>query len=123
MAGLWVSYGELATVIGEDLARMLCRLRGGVSLHIPKQATSDAVLAPFIGLPALRALSSVYGGATITVPNKRKDEPRKGQVLDMLDAGMSARDIALQLDVTERYVRHVGASARPNIKQASLFDF
>lgn len=123
MAAVWVSYGELASVIGDEMARVLCRLRGGVSLHIPKQATADAVLAPFIGLPALRALASVYGGLTIAVPNRRRDEPRKGQVIEMLEAGMSARDIALQLDVTERYVRHVRACARPSIKQASLFDF
>lgn len=123
MAGLWVSYGELSSVIGADMARVLCRLYGGVSLHIPKQATSDAALAPYLGLPALRSLTSVYGGTTITVPNKRKAEPRKGQVLDMLDAGMSAREIALSLDVTERYVRHVSATARPNFNQASLFDF
>ena len=123
MASTWVSYGELSGIIGTDMAKVLCRTRGGVETHIPKIVTPQAQLAKYIGYPALAALVSVYGGTCITVPNHRKDEPKKHQVLVLLDEGLCARDIALQLALTERYVRHVAACARPGIRQASLFDF
>lgn len=123
MASTWVSYGELTGIIGTDMASVLCRTHGGVDLHIPKMVIPSSQLAKFIGYPALRSLSSVYGGTYIVVPNHRKDEPKKSQVLLLLDEGMCPRDIALNLALTERYVRHVAASARPGIRQASLFDF
>lgn len=123
MASTWVSYGELAGIIGTDMANVLCRTHGGVELHIPKMTTHTSELVKFIGYPALCSLSFVYGGTCIVVPNRRKDEPKKSQVLLLLDEGMCPRDVALKLALTERYVRHVAASARPGIRQASLFDF
>jgi len=123
MASTWVSFGELSGLIGIDMATVLCRMQGGVDIHIPKMVTPQSPLARYIGYTALRALASVYGGTNIIVPNHRKDEPKKHQVLSMLDAGMRARDIALELALTERYVRHVAACARPGIRQVSLFDF
>lgn len=106
-----------------DMATVLCRMQGGVDIHIPKMVTPQSPLARYVGYTALRALASVYGGTNIIVPNHRKDEPKKHQVLLMLDAGMGARDIALELALTERYVRYVAACARPGIRQVSLFDF
>ena len=123
MASTWVSFGELAGLIGRDMATVLCTTRGGVDIHIPKMVTPQSPLAKYVGYAALRALASVYGGTYITVPNHRKDEPKKHQVLSMLDEGICARDIALELALTERYVRHVAACARPGIRQVSLFDF
>jgi len=123
MASTWVSFGELSGLIGMDMATVLCRMQGGVDIHIPKMVTPQSPLARYVGYTALRALASVYGGTNIIVPNHRKDEPKKHQVLLMLDAGMGARDIALELALTERYVRYVAACARPGIRQVSLFDF
>lgn len=116
-----ISYGELADIVGFDAASVLTRLRGGVSLYIPVRAAPEAELAPIIGLPALRSLCAAYGGTSITVPNGRREAPKKTDALALLDMGCSPGDIALQLGLTERYVRHLAATARPRARQLSLF--
>lgn len=122
MGANWVTFGELRDVIGLDMARVLCRSRGGVSLYIAGNPGEDAELAPVIGLPALRALAQVYGGETIVVPNHRKGTPKKRDILRLREQGVSLRDIALRLDVTERYVEYVASVGRPKSAQASLLD-
>ena len=120
MSAAWISYGELADIIGFDAAATLTRLRGGVSLYTPVRATPDSDLARIIGLPALRSLCAAYGGVTITVPNGRREAPKKAEALALLDMGCSPGDIALRLGLTERYVRHLAATARPIARQLSL---
>ena len=122
MARVWISYGELVDIIGADMAKTLCITRGGVYIYVPKIESTDTELAKIVGIPALRALIAVCGGEVIVVPNHRKSTPRKGDIIKMLDAGASAREIAIRLDVTQRYVEHVSTVSRPKAKQASLFE-
>lgn len=122
MARVWISYGELVDIIGADMAKTLCITRGGVYIYVPKIESTDTELAKVIGITALRSLIAVYGGEVIVVPNHRKGTPRKCDIIKMLDAGASAREIALRLDVTQRYVEHVSTVSRPKAKQASLFE-
>ena len=122
MARVWISYGELVDIIGADMAKTLCITRGGVYIYVPKIESTDTELAKVIGITALRSLIAVYGGEVIVVPNHRKGTQRKGDIIKMLDAGASAREIALRLDVTQRYVEHVSTVSRPKAKQASLFE-
>ncbi|WP_165078091.1 MULTISPECIES: RNA helicase [unclassified Desulfovibrio] len=122
MGATWISWAELAGLIGNDATQALCSTLGGVSLYVPMQADASGDLARIIGVPALRKLVEVYGGDMIAVPNRRKEGPRKGKILDMLDRGMAARDIALSLDVTQRYVEYLAKSARPGARQGSLLD-
>ncbi len=122
MARVWISYGELVGIIGADMAKTLCITRGGVYIYVPMIESTDTELAKVIGITALRSLIAVYGGEVIVVPNHRKGTPRKGDIIKMLDAGASAREIALRLDVTQRYVEHVSTVSRPKAKQASLFE-
>lgn len=122
MAATWISYGELTGLIGADAALILCRTYGGVALYIPKVVKPDSALARIVGVAALRVLSTVYGGEVVTVPNRRKAAPRKGKILEMLAAGTPAREIALRLDVTQRYVEYVAAMGRPKGQQGSLLD-
>lgn len=122
MGACWISWGELAGLIGNDAAQALCSTRGGVTLYVPKLADESGEIAKTIGAPALRKLAQVYGGEVIVVPNRRKAGPRKGKILDMLAQGTSARDIALRLDVTQRYVEYLAKSARPKTHQGSLLE-
>lgn len=122
MAAAWISYGELTGLIGPDAALALCRAYGGVALYIPKNIKADSDLARIVGLAALRVLATVYGGEVVTVPNRRKAAPRKGKILEMLAAGTPAREIALRLDVTQRYVEYVATVGRPKGRQGSLLD-
>lgn len=123
MGASWISWAELAVLIGNDAAQVICSRLGGVSLYVPMQADANGEIARIIGVPALRKLVEVYGGGMIAVPNRRKEGPRKGKILDMLDRGMAARDIALSLDVTQRYVEYLARSARHSARQGSLLDF
>lgn len=106
MGDAWISYGELARIIGAEAAGRLCAAYGGVSFYVPKNPSPESSLVKIIGHPALASLARVYGGETITVPNHRKS-PSKARIIDMLGRGKSAREIALALDVTERYVQHL----------------
>jgi DNA-binding NarL/FixJ family response regulator len=122
MASTWVSYGELVDIIGVSMAKTLCMTRGGVSLYIPKLASPQSELAKIVGMGAMHALSAVHGGEVIVVPNRRNKEPQKGKILEMLNAGASPREVALRLDVTQRYVEHVASRIRPKVAQVSLFE-
>lgn len=122
MAAAWISYGELTGLIGPGAALALCQVYGGVALYIPKNIKADSELARIVGLAALRVLATVYGGEVVTVPNRRKAAPRKGKILEMLAAGTPAREIALRLDVTQRYVEYVATVGRPKGRQGSLLD-
>ncbi len=122
MAGIWVSFGNLQDIIGEDMARVLCQSMGGVTFYVPKKATPGHDLVRLIGKAGLRSLSAVYGGEVIVVPNYRRGKPRKGEIIKLLERGVSMRDIALRLDVTERYVEHIATSVRPRAIQGSLLE-
>ncbi len=122
MGACWISWGELAGIIGNEAAQTLCSTLGGVPLYVPHVAAPVGDLAKLIGVPALHKLAQVYGGAMIAVPNRRKAGPSKGKILDMLAQGTPPRDIALRLDVTQRYVEYVAKSARPKNRQGNLLD-
>lgn len=123
MSERWLSQGELALLIGKDAADMLCRRHGGLSLYIP--ASPDAgtdkaeELRRTIGRAALAVLCDAFGGTTIAVPNKRRAEPLKQDIMNLLDRGESCAEIARRTGVTERYVRALAKWAR-GPKQLSL---
>jgi DNA-binding NarL/FixJ family response regulator len=116
----WVSHPALRDLLGETAATALCTHHGGVALYVPRTAMADSKLARIIGLAALQELCAAYAGEWITVPNARKTAPRKVDVMRLLDAGVSPAQIALQLGLTERYVRHVASAYKPAPKQLSL---
>lgn len=122
MGACWISWGELAGLVGNDAAQALCSTRGGVTLYVPKVPDEGGELARILGMAALRKLVEVYGGEIIVTPNRRKEGPRKGKILDMLARGMSAREIALKLDVTQRYVEYLAKAGRQKVAQGNLLD-
>lgn len=123
MGASWISYAELAGLIGEDAAQALCSTRGGVTLYVPKLMDENGEIAKIIGVASLHKLAQVYGGEMIAVPNRRKAGPRKGEVLELLERGLGPREVALALDVTQRYVEYLAKAARPRNSQAKLPGF
>lgn len=119
MAETWVSMPELTGLIGEDMAKTLCRMRGGTPMYIPATASAGHELAKTIGTRAMDLLCAEFSGMYITVPNGRKQEPHKGEIMNRLEQGQSHSAIALELGVTERYVRMV-ASCVPVTQQLTL---
>jgi hypothetical protein len=119
MAENWVSMPELTDLIGKDRAAALCAWHGGTPLYVPMQAHAAHALARVVGPIAMRLLCAKFSGEYITVPNGRKPEAYKTDVMRRLDAGMSQAAVALELGLTERYVRMVAADM-PKVKQLPL---
>lgn len=119
MAETWVPLPELAALIGEDRARALARKHGGTPIYVPVKPCATHLLAFIVGMQAMVVLCSAFGGEYITVPNGRRAEPQKGDVLRRLEAGQSPSAIALELGITERYVRMVAARL-PRMRQLTL---
>jgi hypothetical protein len=121
---LWVSHAELQTLLGTDKAKILCRTFGGVRYYIPAHAVADHPFAPYVGMDGMRLLCRAYGGEKIIIPNWRREESRKKDIIAKLEKGESPRRIADALHVTERWVWAVAESAaraRP-VVQLSLLD-
>ncbi len=119
MGECWVSYPTLRDLVGADEATALCANHGGVPVFVPRSPDTSSHLGRIVGAAALRTLCRLYGGNWITVPNARKAEVRKGEVLRLLEDGVSHSEIALHLGVTERYVRAV-SGRRPTARQFPL---
>lgn len=122
MGEIWLSYPELIDLIGEDVARRLCAVHGGVPIYVPRRAAPGGKLERIVGLRALAELAAKYGGAYIAVPNGRKAERYKARVIALIDKGRPLRDIALELGLTERYVRRLAALSGKRVRQCSLWD-
>lgn len=121
MAETWISRPELEEVIGRDAAETLCRSYGGVPMYVPRKADLTCQLGRILGPLPLAALAAEYGGLRITVPNGRRGEPYKAAIARKLEDGHSYDKIALELGVTERYVRLVARARKVQPRQLSLF--
>ena len=77
---------------------------GGVSTYIPRKPVAGSPLSAVLGMKRMERLCAAFG-AQVTLPNRRKGEPFKDRIVRMLETGKSPGRIALELGVTERYVR------------------
>ena len=121
MPETWVSRPELDMLIGKDAAEALCRHHGGVPVYVPRKPDPSAPLCLIIGPAAMRALCLEFGGLHITVPNGRKAEAFKGEIVRRLDEGKAHNAIALEVGVTERYVRLLASAHCKGPRQLTLF--
>lgn len=112
MGELWVNYAELADAIGEDGAEKLCRAVGGVSTYIPRTQPEGSPLCGVIGMERMRRLCSAFGGLRVTLPNRRRSEPSKVRIARLLESGKAPGAVALEIGVTERYVRMIASRCK-----------
>ena len=112
MGELWVNYAELADAIGEDGAEKLCRAVGGVSTYIPRTQPEGSPLCGVIGTERMRRLCSAFGGLRVTLPNRRRSEPSKVRIARLLESGKAPGAVALEIGVTERYVRMIASRCK-----------
>jgi DNA-binding NarL/FixJ family response regulator len=115
---MWVSYPELVSILGDDMALVLTRGKGGIKFYVPRQASPDHWLAKLVGVDGMEALCAAYPGEDIVVPNGRR-EHCKAKVLQLLDEGLTKAEIAEQCGVTDRYV-YIVSSATAGAKQLPL---
>lgn len=104
---------KIAALIGLDLAVVLIEHAHGIDgtgvVYFPRRPRVGQCLVSLVGLPAAVKLSKAYGGQTINLPKCRAiyRARRNTEVMCMAEAGMSNRNIAQAVCLTERQVRNV----------------
>ena len=76
-----------------------------MSTYIPRKPVAGSPLSAVLGMKRMERLCAAFGGLRVTLPNRRKGESFKDRIVRMLSSGKSPGRIALELGVTERYVR------------------
>lgn len=112
MSERWLSYPELQAVVGKDKAEALCQALGGLLTYLPHTPKPSHPFAPILGMPALHTLAAYAGGWHISLPNLRRPEAMKGQILELLAQGLPHREIAERLGVSQRWIRQLAAEQR-----------
>ena len=101
---------RIARVVGEAATLRLVAHCGGLDRSwVPVHPRPDHPWAQVLGFEALRALSEAMGGERVYVPRGTFRNLKKAQIIDLMDQGLSARAVALELGCTERWVQVVRA--------------
>ncbi len=90
---------------------------GGTRLYVPKSPNQASPLVQAIGREAALALAAAHGGEELSIPIARH-----WQIRCLKQKGMSYRQIALKLGVTEITVFNHLQAARLTNAQPDLFD-
>lgn len=100
---------EVAAVIGDDAAAALAAAFCGVPLYVPKAPGPDHPVTRAIGPEKAALLGSFFHTTKIEFG---VGVAKRRAIRDMKAAGVSNRDIARRLLVTDRFVRMVLAEDR-----------
>lgn len=97
---------EVGQVIGPELALQLAQRVGGLSaIYIPRKPNPSHPWAQAIGADAFASLCRALGGARLELPRGAYASLKKRKVIELAEAGLSRREIAMRCGVTMRYVR------------------
>jgi len=96
---------ELADVVGLEAALKLVELRGGRRLYVPKHATAQHWLVPYIGLTAVEQLAAHYQGADIEID--RCQDLKRAIIVAEFERGVSTSILAEHYGCTERNIRYM----------------
>ncbi len=121
------SVREIAEVIGREatmyLIGQLPRCYAGadgkkankVIMYVPKRLPPDHRLVEILGWTTAQKLVRVFGGEILYPANCNHLEARlrNRRILEMLDAGISSVQVAEEMGVTVRYVRHLRQMEKP----------
>lgn len=100
--------GEIADVAGEAAALNLARERGGTTMTF--SGRPDSELARIVGPEEAVRIAELFGGVIkyrIPMAHLRGQRGRRMEAARLSEQGLSAPQIALQLDVHERTVFRV----------------
>lgn len=99
---------RIAELIGPELALVLGGECGGLdSLYIPLKPHAGHIWAQAIGIGAFAILTKEFGGERVSLPRGTYVRLQKRQIIELGQAGFSARKIALKCRTSERYVRRL----------------
>lgn len=110
----------MADVIGPAAAVRLANTFGGTEdNYIPKTARLDHPFVPVIGKERFQSLCEEFGGERLDIPRGAFRRSKKAAILNAAET-MPARELALRVGATQRYVRSVRSMTRDD-KQGDLF--
>lgn len=117
------SLQELSEVVGLDAALKLAAAYPSVPLYVPSKARPDHAIAEVIGPGAFECLVNHYGGDTITVAKieAATRQIKHHMLKDLKKQGHSNRDIALQLNYSQRHVERITSGLRDE-NQFDMFE-
>lgn len=118
---------DLALLVGRDATLRLAHVCGGLDrVYIPRVPTSSHAWKSVLGDEAWSRVVDAYGGQRLDLPRGCFLNVRKREIITLAEQGVPHRQIALQVHVTERYVRGVlqGMQIRrgEDPRQCRLFD-
>lgn len=108
---------DVSAVIGYQATTRLVGIFGSApeprKLLIPVEARPDHAIALVIGMPAMQRLVDEWGGQVLKIcSNSDYHHLRRVRaVANMVKGGMSAKDVADELEITERQVRRLRIEA------------
>ncbi|MGI1671972.1 MAG: hypothetical protein K6L74_16840 [Neptuniibacter sp.] len=117
------SLQELSEVIGLDATLKLAATFPSVPLYVPSVAKPDHRIAGIIGFANYQHLVEYYGGDTITLAkvDAATRQIKRHMHKSLRSQGKSNRDIALELNYSQRHVERLNQSLRDE-DQIDLFE-
>lgn len=106
---------ELENLIGSAAMERLCAVFGGTKIHVSGSASCARRLQAIIGPSATEKVVRHYAGTGIEVPSGtwREAQALRASVCQDRAKGATVRATALKNAISERYVRMLCASNRP----------
>lgn len=118
---------RLAELLGGDVALRLANECGGLDkVAIPHAPTPGHLWRKVLDEEQFAKVCAAFGGERIWLPRGRFVQLAKRRILELHEGGASLRQIALQAQCSENYVRrvlgNVGAKRHDDPRQRKLFD-
>lgn len=117
--------GDIEAVIGFEATVALLRARGGTDVELPRRV-SGSWLARLIGDEAAHAMVREFGHGRMSLPmggvrgRAARDAAIRAQAMEMIDAGHSNSQIALDCGLSLRTVEKYRAQSRHDDNQPTL---
>lgn len=112
---------DLCSVIGYTATEILKAWFSGRLLYIPIKPDDGHPFARLIGGPALRALSGMYGGERLRIPDARDSMmyARDRLIAEHFAEGKTPADVAARMGITERRCQQI----RNELNERGWIDF
>lgn len=100
---------DLAEVAGWTATMEIVKLRGGVQIRIPAEATEDHWLTFAVGKEAAAKICAHYGGSHLWIPKNEADllRLRNGQIAQDRAAGTTINALAQKWRLTDRQIYNI----------------
>lgn len=102
--GLEPTADNLARILGPDGARSLSDALGGRRLYVPRHPGPHHVITVALGPDGAARLAAAFGSEEIDIPMMPQ---RASEIVRLAAAGLTRRQIAVQLRCTARWVYKV----------------